>query len=172
LTQPVKGWTAAESLLPGSKNLPSMTKGAKWARKQRAMEETTAEKERGYLSNTFGDISRFFLRLSGSLLLIPGKFVSPDFNNPEGNKFFKQLNNDVERLKLWSQKNKPDLATPWENRVDSLLRLLEKQRRRATKLNSKLGDGMVESGKAGKFTPRGYGRRFMCVRSRGTEFGQ
>jgi hypothetical protein len=90
LTQPAKGWTAAESLLPRSKNLPSMTKGAKWVRKQRATEkETTAKKEREYLNNTFSDMSRFFLWPCGSLLSIPGNFVSPDFNNPEDNEFFK-----------------------------------------------------------------------------------
>jgi hypothetical protein len=56
-----------------------MTKGDKWARKQRAMQkETTAKKEREYLNNTFGDISRFILRLSGPLLSIPGNFVSPE----------------------------------------------------------------------------------------------
>jgi hypothetical protein len=54
--------------------------------------------------------------------LIPGNFISPDFNNPEDN-FFEQLNDDVEQLELWLQKNKPDLAIPWGKRVDSLLQL-------------------------------------------------
>jgi hypothetical protein len=54
------------------------------------------------------------------------------------------LNDDVEQLELWSQKNKPNLATPWGKRVDSLLRLLKKQRGHVIKLDSKLEEGMLE----------------------------
>jgi hypothetical protein len=60
LTQPVKGWTAAESLLPGSKDLPSMTRELSGQGSKEQRRRLQLKKEREYLNRTFGDISRFF----------------------------------------------------------------------------------------------------------------
>jgi len=133
--QPVNGWQEAENLLSG-KALKSDTSGACWARKNRAKMRVAKDKEKqDALWNTYGSIARFFvpvipaaplavLRSSGS------RFIAPDFDEPESQDLEKEMADDIEQLEMWLKKNKPDLTTPWGKRIDSLLRLLKRQRSR------------------------------------------
>jgi hypothetical protein len=128
--QPAAGWAIAEGLLPGSKAPKSQSYTARWKRKRRAeIKEATMKQGQASLQSTFGDIRRFFFSPTSQPEL-PFNFVAPNFNQPENKDVHKQLLDDIAELELWIKKNKPDLSTPWGKRIDNLLRLLKRQRKR------------------------------------------